>query len=118
MVKNRQEVLNMPRRKKMDPVGKSLPDERHTKLTARQKSFATYVVEGVYSNAECARKAAKDPSSRQIVLFSGSKGPELIAKPYQEVQGSWFDGPAPLFEALRPEIEEHFRRVLRPAPCD
>jgi hypothetical protein len=61
---------------------------------------------------------AKDPSSRQIVLFSGSKGPELIAKPYQEVQGSWFDGPAPLFEALRPEIEEHFRRVLRPAPCD
>jgi hypothetical protein len=56
---------------------------------------------------------AKDPFSRRIVLFSGSKGPELIEKTIQEVQGSWFDGPAPLFEALRPEIEGHFRRVLR-----
>jgi hypothetical protein len=197
MVKNRQEVLNMPRRKipVPEPVPEKKPDPRKGVLTSRQKTFAQHVVEGVYSNSECARLAgyaahcsnvyaskllngreyphvveyiqelreqrerrygvtligqlqrldelsrgaqdanqysaainaekirsalggAKDPSSRQIVLFSGSKGPELIAKPYQEVQGSWFDGPAPLFEALRPEIEEHFRRVLRPAPCD
>ena len=56
---------------------------------------------------------AKAPSSRKIVLFSGSKGPELFANPMTEVQGSWFEGPAALFSALRPEIEGHYRRVLR-----
>ena len=72
----------MPRRKKMDPVGKSLPDERHTKLTARQKSFATYVVEGVYSNAECARKAgyAADTAHHYASkLLNGRDQPHVVA---------------------------------------
>ena len=33
------------------------PDPRKGTLTSRQKSFAKYIVEGVYSNAECARRA-------------------------------------------------------------
>ena len=60
----------------------------------------------------------KAPSPRSIVLFEGKMALDLLEKPITEVQGSWFTGPAPLFEALRPEIEGHYGRVLRPAPRD
>jgi hypothetical protein len=43
----------------------SLADEEEStrKLTTRQKSFAKFIVEGVYSNAECARKAGYAPDT-------------------------------------------------------
>jgi DNA-binding CsgD family transcriptional regulator len=43
----------------------SLADEEENtrKLTNRQKTFARLIVEGVYSNAECARRAGYVPDS-------------------------------------------------------
>ena len=38
-------------------------DKQERKLTTRQKSFAKFIVEGVYSNAECARKAGYAPDT-------------------------------------------------------
>lgn len=46
----------------------------------------------------------KAPSSRSIVLFEGKMGPDLFEKPITEVQGSWFEGLEPMFEALRPVL--------------
>lgn len=71
----------MPKRK-MDPVPKLVPDERHTALTARQKSFATFIVEGVYSNAECARKAGYAADTAHIYasrLLNGRDHPHVVA---------------------------------------
>lgn len=58
----------------------------------------------------------KAPFPRSIVLFEGKMGPDLHEKPITEVQGSWFTGPAPLFEALRPALLDHYGAALRPAP--
>ena len=50
-------------------------------LTNRQKTFARHIVEGIYSNAECARKAgfspdqAKDYASR---LLNGRDYPHVL----------------------------------------
>jgi len=50
-------------------------------LTNRQKTFARHIVEGIYSNAECARKAgyspdqAKDYASR---LLNGRDYPPVL----------------------------------------
>jgi phage terminase small subunit len=43
----------------------SLADEEENtrKLTNRQKTFARLIVEGVYSNAECARRAGYAPDT-------------------------------------------------------
>jgi hypothetical protein len=48
--------------KKTYPEGTSIradgkPDPRKGKITARQETFCKLVVEGIYSNAECARRA-------------------------------------------------------------
>lgn len=72
----------MPRRKKMDPLPKDLPDPRHTKLTARQKAFAECVVEGLCSNAECARRAGFAEGTAHLYasrLLNGRDHPHVVA---------------------------------------
>lgn len=57
-------------------------EERHNrKLTTRQMTFARHVVEGIYSNAESARKAgyAPDLASKQAaVLLNGRDYPHVV----------------------------------------
>jgi hypothetical protein len=51
------------------------------KLTNRQKEFAKYYVDGIYSNAECARKsgyAEKSCYSIASHLLSGKKFPQVL----------------------------------------
>ena len=51
------------------------------KLTNRQKEFAKFYVEGIYSNAECARKSGyAEKSSYSIAshLLSGKKFPQVL----------------------------------------
>ena len=51
------------------------------KLTNRQKEFARFYVEGIYSNAECARKsgyAEKSCYSIASHLLSGKKFPQVL----------------------------------------
>lgn len=50
----------------------------------------------------------KAPSSSSIVLFEGKMGPDLFGKPITEVQGSWFGGLEPMFEALRPVLVDRY----------
>ena len=50
-------------------------------LTNRQREFAKYVVEGIYSNAECARKAgyAEESANTQASkLLNGRDFPEVV----------------------------------------
>jgi len=50
-------------------------------LTNRQREFAKYVVEGIYSNAECARKAgyAEDSANTQASkLLNGRDFPDVV----------------------------------------
>ena len=41
----------------MPSIKAEVEDKHDRKITSRQMSFARYVVEGIYSNVECARKA-------------------------------------------------------------
>jgi hypothetical protein len=83
MVKNRQEVLNMPRRKipVPEPVPEKKPDPRKGVLTSRQKTFAQHVVEGVYSNSECARLAGYAAHCSNVYaskLLNGREYPHVV----------------------------------------
>jgi phage terminase small subunit len=52
--------------------------EKQQKLTNRQMTFARHVVEGIYSNAECARKAGYSPklaNERAARLLNGRDYP-------------------------------------------
>ena len=56
-------------------------EEVGRKLTNRQKEFARHYVEGIYSNAECARKAGYASASAASIaghLLAGKKFPYLI----------------------------------------
>ena len=58
---------------------KTPDDER--KLTSRQKTFARHIVEGIYSNSECARKAGYAPdiaNNRAAVLLNGREYPHVL----------------------------------------
>jgi hypothetical protein len=50
----------------MPSIKTKIEEEHGRKLTNRQMSFAKFFVDGVYSNAECARKAgyAEDVASK------------------------------------------------------
>jgi len=51
------------------------------KLTNRQKTFARHIVEGIYSNTECARKAgyaADLANERAAVLLNGRDYPHVL----------------------------------------
>jgi|TARA_R100001129_G_C5274191_1_gene234976 phage terminase small subunit len=57
--------------------------EKHhnRKLTDRQKTFAKYIVEGIYSNSECARKSGYSPevSNKQASVFlNGRDFPHVV----------------------------------------
>jgi len=65
----------------MASVKKKIEEEHGRTLTSRQMTFARHVVEGIYSNAECARKAgyAPDVSRKQAsVLLNGRDYPHVV----------------------------------------
>ena len=83
--------------KKEYPEGTSIradgkPDPRKGKLTTRQKTFAQLVSEGIYSNAECARRAGyteETASDYAAKLLNGKDYPhvvELVAELREERQ--------------------------------
>lgn len=56
-------------------------EETGRKLTNRQKEFARHYVEGIYSNAECARKAGyatASASQHRRTPLAGKKFPHLV----------------------------------------
>lgn len=55
--------------------------EDDKQLNNRQREFARYYVEGIYSNAECARKAGYSPASSRAMaskLLNGSYAPHVV----------------------------------------
>lgn len=61
-------------------IAKEVETRLDRKLTNRQREFAKYYVEGIYSNAECARKAGFSPKVANTVahhLLSGIKYPQV-----------------------------------------
>lgn len=66
---------------KNEILAEGIEAETGRKLTNRQKEFARYYVEGIYSNAECARKAGYAGSSAASIaghLLSGKKYPQVV----------------------------------------
>ena len=62
----------------MTSLKKKTEDVHGRKLTTRQMTFARHIVEGIYSNAECARKAgyAHDIAPKQAsILLNGRDYP-------------------------------------------
>ncbi len=62
--------------------------EKDRKLTNRQKEFARYYVEGIYSNAECARKSGFAEKSANTIashLLNGREYPHVLEH-IQELQ--------------------------------
>jgi hypothetical protein len=123
----------------MPSIKQKIEKDHGRTLTNRQMSFAKFFVEGVYSNAECARKAGyaedvaakqasillngrdypqvKSLGSRSLFLFRGSEALPLARGGLSEAQGSRFEGLAPCISALRLASLEHYSEVLRLAPC-
>ena len=67
--------------KKADILADDIEAETGRKLTNRQREFARYYVEGIYSNAECARKAGYASASANSIaghLLAGKKFPHLV----------------------------------------
>ena len=55
-------------------------------------------------------------STKDIYLFGGDQGPDLIKGGISAARGSRFSNPAALFESLRPRLLDHYSAALR--PCD
>jgi phage terminase small subunit len=73
----------MPRKK--PPVEERRPPGRYLPgvLTSRQETFCKLMVEGIYSNAECARRAgfAKDTANQYAVkLLDGKSYPHVLER--------------------------------------
>ncbi len=65
----------------MPSIKKKIEEEHGRKLTNRQMTFAQKIVEGIYSNAECARKAgyASDVAKVQAsILLNGRDYPHVL----------------------------------------
>ena len=65
----------------MESIARDIEESSDRKLTNRQREFARHYVEGIYSNAECARKAGYSPkvANRSAhVLLSGDKYPHVV----------------------------------------
>ena len=65
----------------MSSIKKKIEEEHGRQLTNRQMTFARHIVEGIYSNAECARKAgyATDLAKKQAsVLLNGRDYPHVL----------------------------------------
>jgi len=64
----------------MASMKSKIEDKHDRKLTNRQMTFAKFIVEGIYSNAECARKAGyvHDVAAKQAsVLLNGRDYPHV-----------------------------------------
>ena len=65
----------------MPSIKKKIEEEHGRKLTNRQMTFAQKIVEGIYSNAECARKAgySHDVAQKQAsILLNGRDYPHVL----------------------------------------
>ena len=60
----------------------------------------------------------KSLSSKDLILFGGEKGPELLQNGVDGTEGARFKNPAALFEGLRPILEAHYSAALRPRTPD
>ena len=59
------------------------PDPRKGKLTGRQETFCKLVAEGIYSNAECARRAgfsAETAHAYAVKLLNGQDYPHVVER--------------------------------------
>jgi len=64
-----------------DKIASQVEERAGKKLTNRQREFARYYVEGVYSNAECARKAGFSTDTAHIYahkLLKGQEHPQVL----------------------------------------
>jgi len=64
-----------------DKIASQIEEESGRKLTSRQREFCKYYVEGVYSNAECARKAGFAPATAHVYaskLLRGEEQPQVL----------------------------------------
>ena len=62
-------------------IAKEVESKLDRKLTNRQREFCKYYVEGIYSNAECARKSGFSPKVANTIashLLSGKKYPQVV----------------------------------------
>ena len=60
---------------------KKIEDTHERQLTDRQKTFAKFIVEGIYSNTECARKSGYSPNvakKQASVLLNGKDYPHVV----------------------------------------
>ena len=60
---------------------KKIEDAHDRQLTDRQKTFAKFIVEGIYSNTECARKSGYSPNvakKQASVLLNGKDYPHVV----------------------------------------
>ena len=65
----------------MPSVAKSIEKEHGRQLTNRQRTFARHIVEGIYSNTECARKAGYSAEVANVSaskLLNGRDYPHLV----------------------------------------
>jgi phage terminase small subunit len=65
----------------MPSIKQKIEKDHGRTLTNRQMTFAKFFVEGVYSNAECARKAgyAEDVAAKQAsILLNGRDYPHVL----------------------------------------
>jgi len=65
----------------MGNLEKKIEEEHGRTLTNRQKTFARHIVEGIYSNAECARKAGYAPDIANVTaskLLNGREYPHVL----------------------------------------
>ena len=65
----------------MPSIKKKIEEEHGRKLTNRQMTFAQKIVEGIYSNAECARKAGYSPDvapKQASILLNGRDYPHVL----------------------------------------
>lgn len=64
-----------------DKIATQIEERGHKKLTNRQREFCKYYVEGIYSNAECARKAGFSVDTAHVYaskLLSGREHPQVL----------------------------------------
>ena len=64
-----------------DKIATQVEERAGKKLTNRQREFAKYYVEGVYSNAECARKAGFSHDTAHVYaskLLAGREHPQVL----------------------------------------
>jgi phage terminase small subunit len=60
---------------------KKIEDTYDRQITDRQKTFAKHIVEGIYSNTECARKSGYSPKvakKQASVLLNGKDYPHVV----------------------------------------